>query len=41
MGIHGYNKRVFDYPLLYEHEHGFDCIYIHGYPYPIINYVNY
>ena len=21
---HGYNKRVFNYPLFYGHEHGFD-----------------
>ena len=32
----GYNKRVFNYPLLYGHGHGFDDTRARGYPYPLI-----
>jgi len=41
MGTHRYNKLVFNYPLFYGHEHGFDDTRARGYPYSLINEVNY
>jgi len=37
----GYNKRVFNYLLLYGHGPGYDDTRARGYPYPLINSVNY